>query len=448
MRDGSDDRPEIFGAAEQDRGVVAEVAGLAPELQGAKKGQGEAPVLSAPERFTAYDVDALRGARRARGELAVHPAAPAARPARRHRGLRRRRRPTTVEGARGRDRRAATTRASARAGRPGRPGRRAAAWAASARPLVDAPRRHALAEPVTITVTGPAAGAVAASHLVIRTSPQPRPRSCSCSAARHAGRQHRDRGRPTAPGSRCRHVEEWADDAVHVGAPPHRGRPGRHAARTAVDLRRRPGAGQPDRRYGGPGGDAELIGLYFADAGPAPGAPAVRRSRCAALQVARDVQGRAAGRRRAHGVDRRRADPQGRGGHRHLRDEPQPGAHHGRARRLGAEPGDRDRRDRRGRARQRHRPLRRRAAVLPAVPRHPRGVARAWSSAASSARCSARSPFPSCGSGWRRPSRPSSPSRATSERSTTPPCQPWRSATCTSPSPPTTARTRSSGAST
>ena len=69
------------------------------------------------------------------------------------------------------------------------------------------------------------------------------------------------------------------------------------------------------------------------------------------LQVQRRLQGRAAGRRRARGVDRRRAHP-GRGrGHRHLRDEPQPRPHRRRARRLGAEPGDRDRRDRRRRTR-------------------------------------------------------------------------------------------------
>ena len=48
-------------------------------------------------------------------------------------------------------------------------------------------------------------------------------------------------------------------------------------------------------------------------------------------------------------------------------------AHRRRPRRLGAEPGDRDRRDRRRRPRQRDRTLRRRAAVLPAGPRHPRG---------------------------------------------------------------------------
>ena len=99
---------------------------------------------------------------------------------------------------------------------------------------------------------------------------------------------------------------------------------------------------------------------------PAPRAPAVRRPRRAALPQQRRLQGRAAGRRRAHGLDRRRADPRRGRGHRHLRAQPQPRADRRRARRLGAEPRDRDRRDRRRRPRQRHRPVRRRAAVLPA----------------------------------------------------------------------------------
>src|ERR671916_1502130 len=39
--------------------TAPEVAGLAPELKGAKKGQGEAPIASAIDRFTSYDVDAF-----------------------------------------------------------------------------------------------------------------------------------------------------------------------------------------------------------------------------------------------------------------------------------------------------------------------------------------------------------------------------------------------------
>jgi len=36
-----------------------EVAGLAPELAGAKEGTGEVPLLSAGERFTSYDLAAF-----------------------------------------------------------------------------------------------------------------------------------------------------------------------------------------------------------------------------------------------------------------------------------------------------------------------------------------------------------------------------------------------------
>jgi Fe-S cluster assembly protein SufD len=39
--------------------TAPEVAGLAPELKGAKKGQGESPIASASERFTSYDVEAF-----------------------------------------------------------------------------------------------------------------------------------------------------------------------------------------------------------------------------------------------------------------------------------------------------------------------------------------------------------------------------------------------------
>jgi Fe-S cluster assembly protein SufD len=39
--------------------TVENVAGLAPELKGAKEGQGEVPAASAGERFTSYDVDAF-----------------------------------------------------------------------------------------------------------------------------------------------------------------------------------------------------------------------------------------------------------------------------------------------------------------------------------------------------------------------------------------------------
>src|SRR4051794_41788432 len=39
--------------------TAPEVAGLAPELAGAKEGQGSKPLASASERFTSYDVEAF-----------------------------------------------------------------------------------------------------------------------------------------------------------------------------------------------------------------------------------------------------------------------------------------------------------------------------------------------------------------------------------------------------
>ena len=62
-------------------------------------------------------------------------------------------------------------------------------------------------------------------------------------------------------------LQDWADDAVHVSH--HHARLGRDATvrHVAVTL----GGGlvrlAPTVRYAGPGGDAELLGMYFADAG-------------------------------------------------------------------------------------------------------------------------------------------------------------------------------------
>ena len=104
----------------------------------------------------------------------------------------------------------------------------------------------------------------------------------------------------TGPTTRC-------TCAAHHGP----GRPRRHGRATSVvtlggDLVRRT-ARRVD--YAGPGGDAELLGLYFADAGQHLEHRLLRRPRRAALPQQRDLQGRAAGRGRAHGLDRRRADP-------------------------------------------------------------------------------------------------------------------------------------------
>src|SRR5262249_31418650 len=62
-------------------------------------------------------------------------------------------------------------------------------------------------------------------------------------------------------------LQDWADDAVHVSA--HQATLGRDARlqHTVVSLGGDVVRMAPAVRYAGPGGDAELLGVYFADAG-------------------------------------------------------------------------------------------------------------------------------------------------------------------------------------
>ena len=129
----------------------------------------------------------------------------------------------------------------------------------------------------------------------------------------------------------------------------------------------------PSVSFAGPGGRAELDGVCFAGAEPASRGSPLRRPQPARLHVRRALQERAGRAGGPHGLDRRRAHPAAGDQHPHLRDEPQPGALRRCARRLGPESRDRDRRDPRRRPRERDRAIRRPAAVLPAVARHPRG---------------------------------------------------------------------------
>ncbi|CAA9282700.1 MAG: Iron-sulfur cluster assembly protein SufD, partial [uncultured Corynebacteriales bacterium] len=187
---------------------------------------------------------------------------------------------------------------------------------------------------------------------------------------RDAGRERRDAGRR-------RRVADAGQRAGLGGRRGARGRarrgarPGLPAQARGGHLRRRPGPGQPHGPLHRARRRRRAARAVLRRRRPAPGGPAVRRPRGAALPVPGDVQGRAAGPGRAHGVDRRRADPGHRRADRHLRAQPQPAAHRRRPRRLGPQPGDRDRRGGRGRARQRDRAVRRPAAVLPDGPGHP-----------------------------------------------------------------------------
>jgi Fe-S cluster assembly protein SufD len=245
--------------------MTAEVAGLAPELAGAKKGQGSKPLASASERFTSRDVDAFEvpGGREENWRFT---------PMRRLRGLHDGSAAfdgtvsievgavdgVTVETV-GRD--------DPRLGAGGTPADRVAAAAWSAFREATVVTLSGQPEPVTVAVTGPGAGATAASHLQIRTTPHTL--ATVLVEQRGSGAVADNLEVVLADGSQLRLVvtEEWADDAVHAGAAHFS--IGRDATLRAVAVQL---GGDLVRitstvNYRGPGGDVELAGLGYADAG-------------------------------------------------------------------------------------------------------------------------------------------------------------------------------------
>ena len=244
---------------------MTEVAGLAPELAGAKKGQGSKPLASASERFTSFDVDAFEvpGGREENWRFT---------PLRRLRGLH--------DGTAAFDGTAPIDvtagegvtvervwRNDARIGEGGVPADRVAAAAWSTFGTATVVALDGTPAPVTITVTGPGTGATAAGHLQVRTTPHTE--ATVLVEYRGSGALADNLEVVLADGSRLTLVvtEEWADDAVHVGA--QHLSVGRDAVLRATsvalggDLVRI----SPTVTYRGPGGDAELVGLGFADAG-------------------------------------------------------------------------------------------------------------------------------------------------------------------------------------
>lgn len=242
-----------------------EVAGLAPELEGAKKGQGLSPLASAGERFTSVDVEAFEvpggreeqwrftplkrlhgvhdGSARFDGAARVEVTAGGG---------------VTVERV-GRD--------DPRIGEGGTPADRVAAAAWSAFADATLVTLEGTPEPVTISVTGPGEGAVAAAHLQLRLAPHTQ--ATVVIEQRGSGTLADNLEVVLGDGAQLHLVvtDEWADDAVHVGA--QHVSMGRDALLRQVsvalggDLVRI----SPVVRYRGPGGDAELLGLGYADAG-------------------------------------------------------------------------------------------------------------------------------------------------------------------------------------
>lgn len=161
-------------------------------------------------------------------------------------------------------------REDSRLGAGGTPSDRVAAQAYSGfeqATIVSVGKETEVAEPVVVRITGPGEGKTAYGHLQVRLAEFAAAtvvidQRGSGTYAENVEFVLGDSSRLTVVA-----VQDWADDAVHATA--HHAMLGRDAVlrHTAVtlggDLVRLTG----NVRYAGPGGDAELLGLYFADAG-------------------------------------------------------------------------------------------------------------------------------------------------------------------------------------
>jgi Fe-S cluster assembly protein SufD len=157
-----------------------------------------------------------------------------------------------------------------RLGQGGIPTDRVAAQAFSsfnAATVVSVARDTRVAEPVAITVTGPGEGAVGYGHLQIRVGEL----SEAVVVIDHRGSGTYADNVEFIVGDAARltavWIVDWADDVVHLSA--QHARLGRDAVlrHVAVMLGGEVVRMSATVRYDAPGGDAELLGLYFADDG-------------------------------------------------------------------------------------------------------------------------------------------------------------------------------------
>ncbi|OMB91320.1 Fe-S cluster assembly protein SufD [Mycobacterium colombiense] len=162
------------------------------------------------------------------------------------------------------------SRGDERLGQGGVPTDRVAAQAFSSfnsATLITVERDTHIAEPIGVTVTGPGEGAVAYGHLQIRVSELAEAvvvidHRGSGTLADNVEFVVDDAARLTVVW-----LADWADDAVHVSM--QHARLGKDAVlrHVAVTLGGEVVRLTANVRYLGPGGDAELLGLYFADDG-------------------------------------------------------------------------------------------------------------------------------------------------------------------------------------
>ncbi|MEU0496386.1 Fe-S cluster assembly protein SufD [Mycobacterium sp. NPDC006124] len=157
-----------------------------------------------------------------------------------------------------------------RLGKGGVPADRVAAQAFSSfetATVVTVGREVEVAEPVEITVTGPGEGLTAYGHLQIRV--EELARATVIVDLRGSG-TYADNVEILVGGSAAVGViwiADWADDMVHVSA--HHARLAKDATLThvAVTLGGDVVRTSATVRYAGPGGDAQMLGTYFADDG-------------------------------------------------------------------------------------------------------------------------------------------------------------------------------------
>ncbi|MDV6310707.1 Fe-S cluster assembly protein SufD [Gordonia amicalis] len=133
--------------------------------------------------------------------------------------------------------------------------------------VVTVGREVELSEPVTITVTGPGEGETAFGHTQVRLEPFARAVVVLDQKGGGTFAENVEFVVGDSAALTVVNVHDWDDDAVHVAA--HHVRTGRDAVvrHFAVSFGGNLVRLSPIVHYDAPGGDVELWGLYFADAG-------------------------------------------------------------------------------------------------------------------------------------------------------------------------------------
>ena len=133
--------------------------------------------------------------------------------------------------------------------------------------LVDVPADLVVAEPITVDLTGDDAAVTEAGHVVLRFGRH----SKAVVVLNHTGHASMAQVVEVVVGDGAQvsviSLQDWADDAVHLTH--HEAKVGRDASYKHVAISFGGDVVRMDCNvhYDGPGGDAEMLGLYFADEG-------------------------------------------------------------------------------------------------------------------------------------------------------------------------------------